>query len=183
MPSVRWTSFPNPSSPLWVAEMRDDYEIFIDGVRRLAGIDLSSYKRPQMERRIRSFADHQKIPSLDAYLQLLGRSPELLDRFLDRMTINVSELYRNPEQYERLRSVVLPALPTTGRVRIWSAGCSYGAEAYSLACLSLLTFPAGVRTEIVGTDIDKRVVARADRGMFTREDARSVPPDVLRRFF
>jgi chemotaxis protein methyltransferase CheR len=162
---------------------RDEYVTFCEGIRRLTGVDLGSYKRPQMERRIRSFADHQKIPSLDAYLKLLGTSPDVLDRFLDRMTINVSELYRNPEQWERLRTSVLPALPRGGRVRIWSAGCSYGAEAYSLACLSLAAYPAGVSTQIVGTDIDRRVVARAQRGLFTREDVRGVPADVLRRHF
>ena len=62
--------------------LRDEYEIFIEGVRRLCGIDLSSYKRPQMERRIRSFADHQKITSLEAYLKVLQGDATALDRQL-----------------------------------------------------------------------------------------------------
>jgi chemotaxis protein methyltransferase CheR len=163
--------------------LRDEYETFIEGVRRLCGIDLSSYKRPQMERRIRSFADHQKITSLDAYLKLLQGDATALDRFLDRVTINVSELFRNPEQYQTLRTKVFPDLPTAGKVKIWSAGCSYGAEAYTLACLAIETWPAAVRTQIVGTDIDRRVVARAQRGRFSREDGRSVPKATLSRFF
>jgi chemotaxis protein methyltransferase CheR len=163
--------------------LRDDYVIFIEGVHRLTGVDLSSYKRPQMERRIRSFADHQRITGLDAYLKLLQTDATALDRFLDRVTINVSELFRNPEQYQTLRRAVFPELPTAGKVKIWSAGCSYGAEAYTLACLALETYPAGVRTQIVGTDIDKRVVARAQRGRFSVDDARSVPKQTLSRFF
>jgi chemotaxis protein methyltransferase CheR len=163
--------------------LRDDYVIFCDGVRRLCGVDLSSYKRPQMERRIRSFAEHQRITTLEQYLGQLQADPAALDRFLDRVTINVSELFRNPEQYETLRRAVLPELPTGGKVKIWSAGCSYGAEAYTLACLAHETYGAGVRTQIVGTDIDKRVVARAQRGRFSKEDARSVPAATLKRFF
>ena len=160
----------------------DDYADFCSGVRRLTGIDLASYKRAQMERRIRSFAEHQRIASLAAYLELLGRDPDALDRFLDRMTINVSELYRNPEQYDRLRRSVLPELASSRRVRIWSAGSSYGAEAYTLACLALEAMP-GVRTEIVGTDIDRRMVLRAQRGLFSQEDARCVPRGTLARWF
>jgi chemotaxis protein methyltransferase CheR len=163
--------------------LRDDYLIFIDGVRQLCGVDLSSYKRPQMERRIRSFAEHQRIASLDAYLKLLKTDTTALDRFLDRVTINVSELFRNPEQYETLRTKVLPELPTAGKVRIWSAGCSYGAEAYTLACLAAETYGAGARTQILGTDIDRRVVARAQRGRFSIDDARSVPRATLSRYF
>jgi chemotaxis protein methyltransferase CheR len=163
--------------------LRDDYIIFIEGVRQVCGVDLSSYKRPQMERRIRSFADHQKITSLDAYLKVLQGDATALDRFLDRVTINVSELFRNPEQYQTLRTKVFPELPTAGKVKIWSAGCSYGAEAYTLACLAIETWPAAVRTQIVGTDIDRRVVARAQRGRFSREDGRSVPKATLSRFF
>jgi chemotaxis protein methyltransferase CheR len=163
--------------------LRDDYEIFIEGVRRVCGIDLSSYKRPQMERRIRSFVDHQKIPSLEAYLKLLQGDSTALDKFLDRVTINVSELFRNPEQYQTLRTRVLPELPSGGKVKIWSAGCSYGAEAYTLACLALENYGPGVRTQIVGTDIDRRVVARAQRGRFSRDDGRSVPKATLARFF
>ena len=144
----------------------DEYLTFIGGVKRLAGVDLSQYKRAQMERRIRSYAERQQSTGLAGFLTNLEKDPNALEGFLDRVTINVSELYRNPEQYEMLRTRVLPELAKTGALRIWSAGCSYGAEAYTLACVVTETL-AGQRYEIHGSDIDKRILERAARGWFS----------------
>jgi chemotaxis protein methyltransferase CheR len=117
------------------AFQRDDYIDFCEGVRRLTGIDLAQYKRPQMERRIRSFADRKGMPALPAYLAALTADRKALDEFLDRMTINVSQLWRNPEQWTRLQQAILPELARAGSITAWSAGCSYGAEAYTLAAV------------------------------------------------
>ena len=97
----------------------DEYTQFCDGIRRLTGIDLAQYKRPQMERRIRSFADRRGITSLNAYLTALADDPAQLEQFLDRVTINVSQLWRNPEQFVRLAMDVIPGLAETGRIRCW----------------------------------------------------------------
>jgi chemotaxis protein methyltransferase CheR len=90
-----------------------------------------------MERRIRSHAERHDTPVLRDFLRRLRASPEWLESFLDRITINVSELYRDPAQYETLRAKVVPELrrQNTGSIQVWSAGCSYGAEAYTLACI------------------------------------------------
>jgi chemotaxis protein methyltransferase CheR len=163
---------------------RDDYVDFCEGVREVTGMDLASYKRPQMERRIRAFAQAQHGVELPEYLGELRRSPDARERFLDRMTINVSELFRNPEQYEQLRARALAPLRGVERtVRLWSAGCSYGAEAYTLACLALDELGRGAPCEVVGSDIDRRMLARAVQGRFGPEDARSVPAATLRLHF
>ena len=161
---------------------RDDYIDFCEGIRRLTGIDLAQYKRPQMERRIRSFADRKGSPALPAYLTALSSDRVALDEFLDRMTINVSQLWRNPDQWARLEQVVLPELARNGSIRAWSAGCSYGAEAYTLAAICKTVAP-GCRIEIRGTDIDRRMVARAREGRFTAEDARTAARAGLERWF
>jgi chemotaxis protein methyltransferase CheR len=163
----------------------DDYTAFCDGIRALSQIDLSQYKRGQMERRIRSFAQRRGSASLTEYLALLRQQPQELEEFLDRMTINVSQLWRNPEQWEVLEREVLPELLAAaplGRMRAWSAGCSYGAEAYTLAALCRQLAP-NARPEITGTDIDRRMIERATRGHFSAEDGRSAPPAQLRRWF
>lgn len=160
----------------------DDYTGFCDGVRRLTGIDLSQYKRPQMERRIRSLAERRGHTSLPAYLAAIQANGTLLEEFLDRVTINVSQLWRNPEQWQRLSATILPELAATGRVAAWSAGCSYGAEAYTLAGLCRDLAPSA-RIEVRGSDIDKRMVARAREGRFSDADARSAPSQVLSRWF
>lgn len=162
---------------------RDDYTTLCEGVRRLTGIDLLQYKRGQMERRIRTFATKQGHSDLAAYLKVLQADKAKVDEFLDRVTINVSQLWRNPEQWTLLGKTVLPELAKdAGRVRAWSAGCSYGAEAYTLAAVASAAIPRA-RVTIKGTDIDPRMVERARKGEFSREDARSAPKADLARYF
>ena len=122
--------------------IHDDYVAFCEGVRGLCEIDLLQYKRGQMERRVRSFAERRGHADLATYLRLLAGDAAARDEFLDRVTINVSNLWRNPEQWERLRHDVVPALAADGTLRAWSAGCSYGAEAYTLAAVCRLAAPA-----------------------------------------
>jgi chemotaxis protein methyltransferase CheR len=165
----------------------DTYPEFTAGLRRLTGIDLDQYKRPQMERRIRTWirARHGDEDLIEELRRLRADDDEL-NAFLDRMTINVSQLWRNPEQWERLSEHVLPELIDAGKLRIWSAGCSYGAEAYTLAALAVDAGagPRGrVRAQITGTDIDARIVARAKRGIFSDQDARDAPKAELQRHF
>src|SRR5947209_1983118 len=103
----------------------DDYLVFCDGLRRICGIDLTQYKRPQMERRLRSFFERRGFIQLaDALPTLAPGSPEL-DALLDRVTINVSQLWRHPEQWAWLQNEILPQIAASGRLRAWSAGCSY----------------------------------------------------------
>jgi chemotaxis protein methyltransferase CheR len=160
----------------------DDYVGFCDGLRQICGIDLSQYKRPQMERRLRTFFERRGIARLTDSLPTLRRDPAELEALLDRVTINVSQLWRHPEQWRRLQTQILPELAKTGRVRAWSAGSSYGAEAYTLAAVCRQAIPT-TNVRIVGTDIDRRVVARAKEAKFSREDARGVDERLMSRFF
>jgi len=167
---------PAPRAP------RDDYTDFCEAVRRLCSIDLLQYKRGQMERRIRTFVTTRGHGALVQYASVLRRDREELDRFLDRVTINVSQLWRHPEQFEVLSGVVLPELAKAGRIRAWSAGSSYGAEAFTLAAVARTAVPRAT-VSITGTDIDGRMVERARTGVFTAGDARSVDAGVMRRWF
>jgi chemotaxis protein methyltransferase CheR len=160
----------------------DEYVQFCHGVRALCRIDLEQYKRGQMERRIRSFAATRGAERLAEYLRLLRRDRRELDAFLDRITINVSQLWRNPGEWSALATGILPELAAGGRIRAWCAGCSYGAEAYTLAAVAAEAAPAA-RIDVRGTDIDPRMVARAREGRFSLADARDVPPAALARWF
>lgn len=161
-----------------------DFDRLAHYLREAAGIELHQYKRRQMERRIRSFADRRGISSLDDYVALLRTDPAELDALLDRITINVSQLFRNPEQWERLASSVVPELAAApgGRIRAWSAGCSFGAEAYSLAATVSSTSPSAQLT-VRASDIDRRILQAAGRGEFSEADARTAPPAMLRDHF
>jgi chemotaxis protein methyltransferase CheR len=178
--------------PLAVGELRraagatalthDDYIAFCEGVRRLCHIDLLQYKRRQMERRVRSFAQRAGHAGLETYLARLSGDTVALDQFLDRVTINVSNLWRNPEQWALLQDEVVPARAARGTLHAWSAGCSYGAEAYTLAAVCRTAAPT-TATRILGTDIDRRMIDRAQRAEFTAEDVRNAPAIALERFF
>jgi chemotaxis protein methyltransferase CheR len=160
----------------------DDYIGFCEGLRQICGIDLTQYKRPQMERRLRSYWSRLGISKLTDALPRLRSDAAQLDDLLDRVTINVSQLWRHPDQWARLEGGLLQELAKGGRVRAWSAGCSYGAEAYTLAAICSQVIPNS-NVRIVGTDIDQRMVARAKLGEFSTADARTAPAAAMQRWF
>jgi chemotaxis protein methyltransferase CheR len=171
------------AKPAFTADIKaDDFTALCELVRRLCGVDLQQYKRGQMERRVRTFAQRRGTPDLEAYGARLKADKEELDAFLDRVTINVSHLWRHEDQWTALAKKILPELAERGRVRCWSAGSSYGAEAFTLAAVASDSIP-GTRVEIQGTDLDPRMVARARAGHFSVEDARTAPKALLQRWF
>jgi chemotaxis protein methyltransferase CheR len=180
MSTLRSTRLSAPT-PKAAASGGDDYEQFCAAVQRLAKVDLLQYKRGQMERRIRTFVQKKGVPDLLAYVARLKASEDDLTEFLDRITINVSQLWRNPEQWTVIQRNLLPELAKASTVRCWSAGSSYGAEAYTLAAIAQEAI--GGKAAIIGTDIDRRVIARARLGRFSADDARSAPKALLTRWF
>lgn len=160
-----------------------DYELFIKKIGDLTGIDLACYKRPQMERRITSLMRSQGFSGYREYLQVLKREPEQLDRFLNHLTINVSEFYRNPNQWEILQERVLPEiLRLNPRPKTWSAGCAAGEEPYTLAML-LREAVADPLPRILATDIDQRALSRAQAGVFQERSLEHLPPYFVKKYF
>ncbi len=176
-----------------------DYAAFKACVQRKTGIDLNQYKAQQMRRRLTSLLERARVATFKDYFALIERDVDEWNVFLDRVTINVSELFRNPEKWEDLRKPILtewlnPVRPpdTAGassgisgaprRFKAWSAGCSYGAEPYSLAILLDQIWP-GQTTTLHATDLDRAILARAAQGRFTAADAKNVAPDVLKQYF
>ena len=183
---TRGAGTPRPArlAPGFTANLKtDDFVALCELVRQLCGVDLAQYKRGQMERRVRTWTERRGTPDLAEYGKRLRKDPAELDAFLDRVTINVSHLWRHEDQFETLRTKILPELTKDRRrLKIWSAGSSYGAEAYTIAAVCRETVP-GVPVEINGTDLDKRMVARARQGTFTPEDARTSPKAMMERHF
>jgi chemotaxis protein methyltransferase CheR len=161
---------------------RADYESFVRQVYQKSGIDLNLYKSQQMYRRLWGMVERANLQSFTDYFALINRDSSEWAAFLDRMTINVSELFRNPEKWEEMRLKVLPGLLKRGKpLRIWSAGCSIGAEPYTLAML-LDDLKPGVRHYLLATDIDQKILERARQGVFTANDIRSVPASYRSRY-
>jgi len=160
----------------------DDYLWFCEQVLRKTGLDLQQYKRPQMERRLRSMAERVSARNLEEYWTILEKDHQLFTQFIDRITINVSELFRNPEKFEELRQVILPEISRLGSpLKVWSAGCSYGAEPYSLAILLEEIRPLSYH--ILATDVDETILNKAREGYFAPEDMRNVSSQWRQKYF
>lgn len=151
-----------------------DWTNFYSLLKRKCGLDLNLYKANQMQRRIWSMATNRGAKDLKEFWEMLSADPNGIEWFLDKMAINVSELFRNPERFADLEHKVLPMLlKNKSSLKIWSAGCSYGAEAFSVASILAANVPG--RHTILGTDIDKGALAQAKKGVFSAADIKGVP--------
>ena len=145
--------------------MFENYEKFKKDVLTLTKIDLNSYKEKQMKRRIDTLIGKTKAASYDQYVSLLKTDKSVLEQFVNFLTINVSEFYRNPDQWQILDRKVFPELiKKFGKnLKIWSAACSTGDEPYSLVMALSKHIPLN-QIHIIATDIDKQVLEKARVG-------------------
>jgi chemotaxis protein methyltransferase CheR len=152
-------------------------------VRMLLGVDLSQYKPAQVWRRVNGFAAARGLPDADALVARAGQDAGLRQAFLDMLTINVSEFFRNPEAWEVLVSQYLkPMLLGQLSVRIWSAGCSLGYEPLTIAMLAREIAPH-TPVHILATDLDDTVLSRARQGSYIEAQMAGVSPSRRDRFF
>lgn len=160
-----------------------DYVQFKVQILAKSGIDLNLYKQQQMHRRLSSLVEKVAARDFVDYFRVLERDPQEYALFLDRMTINVSELFRNPEKWQEVRAQILPALLSKKpNLKIWSAGCSYGAEPYTLAILLDQIAPGGRHT-LHATDLDRKILEKAGEGKFSRSDVKNLNDATLARYF
>ena len=168
----------------------DDFEALRKLVKEITGINLSDQKRElvygRLARRLRvlhlrTFAEYRDLLASDG-----GRE---IGEFCNAITTNLTSFFRESHHFEYLRDQVLQPMvanrTASRRVRIWSAGCSTGEEAYSLAMTVIESIP-DLRTwdvKILATDLDSDVLAKAQRGIYAAERVRAIGPQRLSRFF
>lgn len=164
--------------------MQDRYEDFKKEFYRLSGIDLDSYKEAQMKRRINNFILKHHCRGYVDFFDKLRKEQDILKTFITYLTINVSEFYRNPAQWETLQKNVIPQLINDfgKRLRIWSAACSTGDEPYTLAMVFSEFVPLG-QIEIIATDLDKEVLAKAKNGLYSEKSLKGLPAKYREKFF
>ncbi|WP_163193304.1 CheR family methyltransferase [Clostridium thermarum] len=147
------------------------------------GINLSAYKSNQLHRRISSLMSRLGVANLEEYVALLERDPAQRQRFLDFITINVTEFFRNPEMFEELkRKISTDLLPINKNLKVWSAACSTGAEPYSLGIILNEVAPLG-KHSILATDIDATILGKAKIGEYTISDIKNVKPEYIKKYF
>jgi len=160
------------------------YEAFKQSIYHLTKIDLNSYKERQMKRRIDALITKRGMNSYPEYVNRLKTDPVAYEEFLNYITINVSEFYRNPEQWSHLENEVFPYLwERFGReLKVWSAACSTGDEPYSIAMLLSRYMPLS-RIKIIATDIDKGVLQKAQLGLYNEKSLKALPLEFIKQYF
>ena len=160
-----------------------DYSILIQGIKRKTGIDLSLYKEAQMKRRLTSLYEKKGFRDFREYFEAIQSDKEMLDEFLDRMTINVSEFYRNAIRWNVLENKILPQLlEKNKRLKVWSAACSTGEEPYSLAMVMATHIPLR-DISILATDLDAGVINRAKGGVYGERSLKEGPKSIVSKYF
>ena len=160
------------------------YEEFKKDIFALTKIDLNAYKEKQMKRRIDTLITKNSIDSYKNYVALIKKDSEKFEQFVNFLTINVSEFYRNPEQWQILDKEVFPTLiQKFGKnLKIWSAACSTGDEPYSLVMALSKHMPLN-QIKIIATDIDKQVLDKARMGLYNEKSIASVPEEFKKKYF
>ncbi len=164
--------------------MPNDYESFKFQILKMTGIDLSAYKEKQMKRRIDALITKYEAADYDSFVLLLKKDREIYETFVGYLTINVSEFYRNPDQWKYMDDIVIPELIRKfgKNLKIWSAACSTGDEPYSLVMALSKHIPIDQIT-ITATDIDKQILAKAKVGIYAEKSVAGVPIDLRKRYF
>jgi chemotaxis protein methyltransferase CheR len=169
-----------------------DYEALKTQIKTRLNFNCEYYKDSHFKRRIDVRLRATKSKSYKEYLVVLKNDKEEYPILLDTLTVNVTNFFRNSEVYDVIEKAVFPTLlrakneTILKNVKIWSAGCSIGVEAYSIAMLLHHILGKDVKSyniSITGTDIDKASLLKAQRGVYTETEMKDVKPIFLKKYF
>ncbi|MEI7473454.1 MAG: protein-glutamate O-methyltransferase CheR [bacterium] len=160
----------------------EEFNAFKKNIAPLINLDLTNYKNTQMERRIVSLMNRCGMDNLNDYFNVLKTDSKKLEEFLNMLTINVTEFFRNPEKFQELETLYLPELLKNSRkLKVWSAGCSIGAEIYSLSMMfdkmKILN-----DCELIASDFDKTILEKAKNGIYSEMEVGSIGADYKKYF-
>jgi chemotaxis protein methyltransferase CheR len=143
----------------------EDLNLLLNDISVLYGYDFTQYSKASLKRRVNRICLIDKFTSFAELRYRIKNSPEYLQRFIEELTVNVTEMFRDPSFYKSIRENVLPQLGTYPFIRIWLAGCSTGEEVYSLAIL-LKEANLGHKALLYATDLNPKVLEVARNGIF-----------------
>lgn len=141
-------------------------DIILADVLEVYGYDFTGYSRASLKRRIVRLYEMDKFVSFAEYRYRIRTDSNYFKRFLEEITINVTEMFRDPDFYRDLRTEILPKLGTYPFIRIWVAGCSTGEEAYSVAII-LKELNLLHKSLIYATDINSSVLETASKAIIS----------------
>jgi chemotaxis protein methyltransferase CheR len=164
----------------------DSFPVLKKFIEQTLGIQCSNYKEDYIKRRLLSRMRSTGSATFEDYLGYLKANPPELESLRNALTINVTEFFRDNDVYEFMRKEILPALlKQRKRVRIWCAGCSTGEEPYSIAMIlsELMAYNTGISAQIIASDIDKVVLAKAQEGIYSSKAMVKLSETQIRRHF
>lgn len=160
-----------------------DFAWFKGRIYQTFGLDLNSYKENQLKRRLDNLLIRKNYHDYQTYYNFLNTNRNAWHEFLDYLTINVSEFFRDSKMFQTLETKVLPELiQKKGNLKVWSAACSNGCEPYTMAII-LEEISPGKRHQTDATDLDKTILQAASEGSYGPEAVRNVPKDRLSKYF
>lgn len=161
--------------------MEVEFDYFKDWAMSSLKLDLNSYKERQLHRRIETVRKNAGANNLKEYTRLLDKDENLKRLFLDYITINVTEFFRNKEIFDDFENLLKERQGTFNDMKIWSAACSIGAEPYSIAII--MERHKMTRGKILATDIDDPILDRARAGIFKEPEMKNVSLADKQTFF
>src|SRR6266496_2838341 len=171
-------------------ETSPELETLLEFLRANRGFDFTGYRRSGLSRRINRRIHTVGVAGYAQYQDYLQVDPDEFGELFNTILINVTSFFRDESPWEHLRTEVLPALAAAKHehepIRVWSAGCASGQEAYSL----LMTMAEAIgledtrnRVKVYATDVDEEALEEARQAHYTAREVESVPPEVLARYF
>jgi two-component system CheB/CheR fusion protein len=165
-------------------------DAFLDFVKQARGFDFTGYKRSSIERRVAKRMAEVGVGSYDEYTDFLELHPEEFAALFNTILINVTSFFRDPTTWDYLATEILPQLvearPSDSPLRVWSAGCASGEEAYTLAMVLARVLgdrEFQQRVKIYATDVDEEALDTARQGAYLPRALEDVPREALDRFF
>lgn len=143
----------------------DEVEVLINDLVELYGYDFAGYSRASIKRRMNRLFILDSFPSFAEFRYRLKNDSSYLKRFVEEITVNVTEMFRDPSFYKTLREEIIPNIATKPFIRIWHAGCSTGEEVFSMAIM-LKEANLLHKTLIYATDLNTNVLEKARKGVF-----------------
>jgi chemotaxis methyl-accepting protein methylase len=170
----------------------DEVDLFLAFAQNEYRLDLSFYRKTFLGRRINVRMDAVEVNNLTEYLNLLKKDTQEWKKFLDNLSINVSEFFRDPEVFSYFKDNCLPGIfknkEETGfkRIHCWSCGCSCGEETYSLAIMFREYSGRKNRDffiKVSGTDVDQDALTKAKEAKYRQQSLGKVTPVILEKYF
>ncbi|MEN3358277.1 MAG: two-component system, chemotaxis family, CheB/CheR fusion protein [Mycobacteriales bacterium] len=165
------------------------FERLLQYLKESRGFDFTGYKRTSLIRRVQHQMSQVGVAEFDDYLDYLQVHPDEFTALFNTILINVTGFFRDPDAWQQLREEVIPNIlrrKPAEPIRVWSAGCASGQEAYGVAmCISELMEPDEFRdrVKIYATDVDEEGLLQARAATYQEREIRGVPPDLLGKYF